>query len=86
MDGAVPDINSHVSIGDPIITITQICLANITYVSHPSPCFFIQSLPNLPAQDVGQRFELSYTFEGLDEGVNALAISPDGHTLLSGCE
>ncbi|KZP07475.1 WD40 repeat-like protein [Athelia psychrophila] len=35
--------------------------------------------------NAGQRFNLSYTFEGLSEGINALAISPDGDNLLSGC-
>ncbi|KZP09271.1 WD40 repeat-like protein [Athelia psychrophila] len=34
---------------------------------------------------VEQCFKLSYTFKGLSEGVNALAINPDGINLLSGC-
>lgn len=37
-------------------------------------------------QNTGQHFLLSYTLEGLAEGVNTLAISPDGVNLLSGCE
>lgn len=39
-----------------------------------------------PDSNAGQQFNLSYTFEGLSEGINALAISPDGDNLLSGCK
>lgn len=37
-------------------------------------------------QKVDTKFQLSFTLEGLSEGVNALAISADGMTLLSACE
>ena len=37
-------------------------------------------------QNTEKRFKVEYTLKGLSEGVNALAISPDGINLLSGCE
>ncbi|KZP10216.1 WD40 repeat-like protein [Athelia psychrophila] len=36
-------------------------------------------------QKIEEQFKLSYTLEELSEGVNALAISPDGISLLSAC-
>ncbi|KAF7983513.1 hypothetical protein HWV62_21850 [Athelia sp. TMB] len=41
-------------------------------------------MPRQHTNDQG-RFKLSHTLQGLSEGVNALAISPDGLFLLSGC-
>lgn len=37
-------------------------------------------------QKIEKQFKLSYTLEELSEGVNALAISSDGISLLGACE
>lgn len=51
-----------------------------------SSAIFTFLLTYLVVQATKQCFKLLYTFEGLSEGVNVLAISPDGVNLLSRCK